>query len=140
MNTDFASTLADVLNTREFDRFDAMFAADFINHNELPSPGRDGFKQFWAGMVAGIPDLHVTLEDVLVDGSEVAARYTVRGTHQGTFLGLAPTGRTIEMKTMEVWRFADDRVVEHWDSVNTLEVLQQLEILPSTGELFANRG
>lgn len=139
MNTDFARALADVLNTREFDRFDRMFAADFINHNELPGPGRDGFKQFWAGMVAGLPDLHVTLEDALASGDEVTARYTVRGTHQGTFLGLQPTGRTIEMKTMEIWRFENDLVVEHWDSVNTLEVLQQLQVLPSNQELFATQ-
>lgn len=137
MNTDFARALADVLNTREFDRFDDMFAVDFINHNELPGPGLAGFKQFWAGMVVGLPDLHVTLEDALASGDEVTARYTVRGTHQGTFLGLQPTGRTIEMKTMEIWRFEDDLVVEHWDSVNTLEVLQQLQVLPSNHELFA---
>lgn len=137
MTPDFAATLADVLNTREFDRFDAMFAVDFINHNELPGPGLVGFKQFWAGMATGLPDLHVTLEDTLAQGEEATARYTVRGTHRGTFLGLAATGRAIEMKTMEIWRFENDLVVEHWDSVNTLEVLQQLEVLPSNQVLFA---
>lgn len=139
MTPDFAAKLADVLNTREFDRFDGMFAADFINHNELPGPGRDGFKAFWAGMVAGLPDLHVTLEDVIASGDEISARYTVRGTHQGTFLGLQPTGKRIEMKTMEIWRFENDVVVEHWDSVNTLEVLQQLGVLPGNQQLFAAR-
>ena len=137
MTSDFAAELAAVLNTREFDRFDGMFAADFINHNELPGPGLAGFKQFWAGMVAGLPDLDVTLEDSLAAGDEATARYTVRGTHRGTFLGLPPTDKAIEMKTMEIWRFENDLVVEHWDSVNTLEVLQQLGVLPSLQELLA---
>ena len=137
MTPDFAATLADVINTREFDRFDGMFAAGFVNHNELPGPGLAGFKQFWSGMVVGLPDLHVTLEDALANGDEATARYTVRGTHRGTFLGLAPTGKAIEMKTMEIWRFAGGLVVEHWDSVNTLEVLQQLGILPLNQVLFA---
>jgi steroid delta-isomerase-like uncharacterized protein len=137
--TDFAGTMADVLNTRDFDRFDDMFAIDFVNHNELAPSGRDGFKQFWAGMLSGLPDLRVTLEDALSADDETSARYTLRGTHRGTLLGLAPTGRAIEMKTMEFWRFEDGLVVEHWDSVNTLEVLQQLDVLPSHEALFAAR-
>ena len=127
----FAADLAEVFNSRDFDRLEAMFAADFINHNPLPGPGVEGFKAFWAMMATGLPDLEITLDDSIEGEHETAARYTVRGTHRGAFLGLEPTGRRIEMKTMEFWRFENGMVVEHWDSVNTLEVLQQLQVLPA---------
>ena len=132
----FAADLADVLNSRELDRFDGMFAPDFTNHNELAPTGTAGFKQFWTAMIGGLPDLGVTLEDVLASGDEVSARDTLRVTHRGAFMGLPATGRPVELKTMEFWRFENGLVVEHWDSVNTFEVLQQLGVLPSTRELF----
>src|SRR4051812_40777206 len=103
----FAADLADALNSRELDRFDHMFAPDFTNHNPIPGPGVEGFKAFWGAMIAGMPDLHVTLEDTVVGDPVTAARYTLRGTHEGTFLGLAPTNRQVEMQTMEFWRFED---------------------------------
>ena len=137
MDTHFAARLAEVLNSREFERFNGMFAEDFVNHQELAPKGLQGFKQFWSGMTTGLPDLHATLEDSLVASDRIAARYTLRGTHRSSFLGLEATNRRIEMKTFEIWRFEEDLVVEHWDSVNTLEVLQQLGVLPGNQELFA---
>ena len=59
-------------------------------------------------------------------GSLVAARYHWEGTHKGTFLGIPPTGRRIVVRGMDFYRFADGRIVEHWDNVDEFGMLSQL--------------
>ena len=63
---------------------------------------------FWAAF----PDSSLTLEDVLAEGGEVAARYVVHGTHQGKFMGIAPTGKQITRTGITILRFRDSKCVE----------------------------
>ena len=70
------------------------------------------------------------MEDALVAGDRVVGRYTYRATHQGTFLGIPPTGKQITMRSIDIWRVRDSVFVEHWDELNLLEVMQQLGVIP----------
>jgi predicted ester cyclase len=75
-----------------------------------------------------VPDLEVTAEDVFVsaDGTRVVGRYRYEGTHTGNLLGYSPTGNPFSMRSIDIWRVEDGRVVEHWDELNTLEVFIQI--------------
>ena len=51
-------------------------------------------------MRGGFPDIQWTLEEIVAEGDKVAARFTMRGTHRGTFFGVPPTGKTISVQAM----------------------------------------
>jgi len=78
-------------------------------------------------MVA-FPDLRVTLEDVIPAGDKVVVRWTDRGTHQGEFLGVAPTGRRVTTTGITIFRFAGGKVVEQWTNWDTLSLMSQLGV------------
>jgi len=113
--------------------FDAFIADDYANHNALAAPGRAGVKAFFAGFLDAFPDPRVTVEDARADGDTVVGRYTYRGTHRGTFLGIPATGQAITMRSIDIWRVRDGLFVEHWDERNTLEVFRQLGVIPPRG-------
>ncbi len=128
-----AVSFAETLNNGDVDRFDAFITEDYVNHNAFVAPGRAGVKAFFAGFLAAFPDLHVTVEDARADGDTVVGRYTYRGTHRGTFLGIPATGHAVTMRSIDIWRVRDGLFVEHWDELNTLEVFQQLDVIPPLG-------
>ena len=58
--------------------------------------------------------MRVTVEDLVAEGDRVAARVTMRGTHQRVFQGLARTGKRVEVRAMDMFRISDGKIVEHW--------------------------
>lgn len=95
---------------------DEVLAADWVG---LPlAPGQ---QQGPAGMAAQIalfrhamPDYSVEHQDIVVQGDRVAVRNTVSGSHQGAFMGHEPTGKRIEMRTMDLHQVRDGRIVATW--------------------------
>ena len=71
------------------------------------------------------------MDDLIGAGERVAGRFTYRATHRGPFYGIAPTGRPIEMRSIDIWRVQDGEFAEHWDELNYLEVFQQLGVIPA---------
>jgi predicted ester cyclase len=76
-------------------------------------PGPDFLAQFWSGF----PDLRSHEDALLGDGDLVTIRWTITGTHTGTFFGIAPTGSTIQVSGMDILRVASGKLVEHWGGV-----------------------
>lgn len=128
-----AGKFAETLNTQNVDLFDTYIANDYVNHNPFVAPGLQGVKEFFAGWLVAFPDTIVTMEDAFVSGDKVVGRYTYRATHRGTFWGIPPTGKQITMRSIDIWRVQNDVFVEHWDELNTLEVMQQLGVFPPMG-------
>jgi len=119
----------EMLNTHNPDLVDSFVATDYRNHNAFVDDGREANRQFWAGFFAALPDLTATMEDLIVSGDRVVGRFVYRGTHLGEFMGLPPSGRPVEMRSIDIWRVADGLFVEHWDELNTLEFFQQIGAL-----------
>ena len=80
-----------------------------------------------------VPDLTYTVEDQIAEGDKVVTRYTVSGTHQGEFFGVAPTGKRITMSGIMVDRLEDGKMVEEWPEYDLLGVMQQLGAVPAPG-------
>ena len=102
--------------TGDTSTYAAILADDWVDVPLAP-----GQQQGPAGMGAQIalfrqamPDYDVTHEDLVVAGDRVAVRNTVSGTHQGAFMGHQPTGRRIEMRTMDLHQVRDGRIVTTW--------------------------
>jgi len=88
--------------------------------------GRDTYVAIVAANRVAFPDLVWTVEDMVSDGDTVAVRYTMRGTHQGPFAGVSPTGRAVVAQSMAFYRLVDGKIVEERAQLDMLGVLQQL--------------
>ena len=81
------------------------------------------------------PDLHVTLEAEFADGNYVFHRGYVTGTHQGEWQGIAPTGKQVKMKTLDIWRVANGKAVENWVQMDMLGLVQQPGVVPTPADI-----
>ena len=94
------------------------------------APGQEQGPHGMAAQIAAfrraMPDYDVTHEDLVVGGDRVAVRNTVSGTHRGAFLGHPPTGRRIEMRTMDIHQVRDDRIVVTWHLEDFAGLMAQL--------------
>lgn len=111
---------------------DELMAAHYARHMAISASPltREGQKQRILGFRRAFPDLHLTIEDMLAEGEKVSFRLTLRGTHQGEFMRVPPTGKQIEVGAVDVARFEDGKVVEQWGQTDMLGLLQQLGALP----------
>ena len=99
-----------------------------------PAPlDSDAWTRFLAGFVEGFPDLQLTVEDAVAEGDLVAQRVHFAGTHTGEFQGLPPTHRKVEFSGLELNRFVDGQVAEHWFQLDSLMLLQQLGLVVVPG-------
>jgi predicted ester cyclase len=99
-----------------------------------PAPlDSEAWTRFLAGFVEGFPDLQITVEDAVAEGDLVAQRVHFEGTHTGEFQGLPPTNRKVSFSGLELNRFVDGQVAEHWFQLDALTLLQQLGLVVVPG-------
>lgn len=120
----------DVFNARDDAAEADVRAPDYVAHAPSslePAPlNSETWARFLAGFVEGFPDLRLTVDDAVGEGDLVAQRVHFEGTHTGVFQGLPPTQKTVSFSGLELNRFADGKVVEHWFQLDALGLLQQL--------------
>ena len=107
---------------------DEVFSVDTIDHNPQPGqgPGIDGVKMIIGQYHAVFPDLHVTNDDMLVEGNRGTLRWSATGTHEGDQLGIPATHRTVRPTGIDIVRIEHGQVVERWGESNRLDMMQQL--------------
>ena len=120
-----------------------VLAPDYVAHAPAslePAPlDREAWASFLDGFVEGFPDLRLTVEDSVAEGDLVAQRVHFAGTHTGVFQGLPPTHRKVEFSGLELNRFVDGRVAEHWFQLDALGLLQQLGLAVVPGPRLVPR-
>jgi predicted ester cyclase len=130
---------SDVVSTGNLDLADQYITVDRPDHDPNLPPelqrGRDGFKRAIALFRAGFPDLKVASEFMVADGDKVTSYGTVAGTHNGTFLGFAPTHKTFQLHSIEIVRFdAAGLIAEHWGGFDIAELRAQLGLPSPDGD------
>jgi steroid delta-isomerase-like uncharacterized protein len=125
----------EVINGRNLDLIDELLSDDFVEHEEFPGipPTRDGVKQIFETFYAAFPDIHFRVDDLLAEGDLVAARVTITGTHEGEFMGVPATGRSVEITAMDLVSFEDGKGTAHWGVGDMVSLLQQLGAMPAPG-------
>jgi steroid delta-isomerase-like uncharacterized protein len=125
-----------IFNQQQVDRADELVAADYLDHAALPgqAPGLQGARKKWAMYLAGIPDLRVSIEDLVAEGDKVAVRRSYEGTHQGELLGVPPTGKHVQIGGISIFRLAQGKITEQWEQLDRLALMQQLGVLPTPGQ------
>jgi steroid delta-isomerase-like uncharacterized protein len=128
-----ADLYVEMLNTHDPELVDHFVAEDYVNHNAFVADGREANRQFWTAFFTGLPDVKVTMEDLIISGDRVVGRFVYRGTHTGDLLGIPASGRPVEMRSIDIWRVAGGLFTEHWDELNLMQVFQQVGALPALG-------
>lgn len=116
------------INSGKLYEFSDLMTLDVKDHDPAPDQGEgpEGFIVFFTKFREAFPDLKVAVETMVADEEQVAIAYTVTGTHQGPFHGLAATGKEIKARGVQIARFQDGRITERWGSSDELGVLKQL--------------
>ncbi len=135
---------AEKINSGDLDAgVDQLFAQDAVDHDPAPGqgPGRDGFRTFFRTLGAAFPDAHIEPAHMVADDEHVVIAYTLTGTHEGEFQGIAATGRKIEVRGVQIGRFENAQIVERWGSTDELAIMSQLGAEPkqSLGDKMAGK-
>ena len=122
-------------NKGNLDFVDKNFSSDFVGHGTFHGQptNRDGVKSVISTIRNAIPDLNITIEDMLAEGTKVASRWVTKGTHKGDLMGAKPTGNKISVSETAVFRVKDGKVVEAWANRDDLGFLQQVGLIPPLG-------
>ena len=113
---------------------DAICALDFVWHGANMPPmmpqGPEGAHWFAALIRSAFSDIRISRDDTIAEGDRVVDRWTFRGTHTGEFLGIPATGKTVTVTGIDIFRIANGRLAELWQSWDQLGMLQQLGAIP----------
>jgi steroid delta-isomerase-like uncharacterized protein len=131
----FRRYVEEVGNEGNLDLVDEIFS-DYASHQpdgSVLERGPEDVKRFMGEFRSAFPDFHTTIEDQIAEDDKMVTRWTMRGTHEGEFRGIAPTGRQISVTGIGIFRFSDGKVVESWDNFDQLGMMQQLGAVPPPG-------
>jgi steroid delta-isomerase-like uncharacterized protein len=95
---------------------DEVLSPRFTSH-DWPNDGRTGpqaFRDYYAAIRSAVPDARYEVDDLIAEGDKVVVRWTLLGTHEGAFGGIAATGRPIALKGIAIYRVDDGKLMERW--------------------------
>lgn len=121
------------VNTRNLAALEAVVAADVIDHDPTPNqpPGVAGMKAALVDFyLAAFSTIQIEVEHVWVAGDYVIARQVARSIHDGAFLGIPATGKPVEIRSHDIARIKDGRIVEFWHVEDFLNTLFQIGAFP----------
>jgi steroid delta-isomerase-like uncharacterized protein len=124
---------SEVMNEGNEDVIDELCAENFVDHDPLPGtgPDRQGIHDFVKLIRSAFPDLETTVDEMIVEGDRIAVRSTFRGTHEGDFMGIAATGKKVEVSNYDFVRFENDQAAEHWGTIDSAALMEQLGAVPA---------
>jgi len=107
---------------------DEHLADDFVNHDPPIGvlPDAEGMRTAGAMFRQAFPDWHSELHELIGEGDLVVERFTASGTHRGELLGVSATGKTVQLRGINIFRLRNGRITERWGRLDELGLLQQL--------------
>ncbi|HKV59668.1 MAG TPA: ester cyclase [Ktedonobacteraceae bacterium] len=116
---------------RNVDILDELMAPNYARY--LPGQDkpldREAQKKRIAGFFTAMPDLVFLVEDLFAEEDRVVFRVMIRGTHDGTFLGVAPTGKQLTVTAIDIARLENGKIVDHWGQMDMAGLMQQLDLI-----------
>ena len=104
-----------------WNRGDPALAVEFFAQPE-------GVERFASQFLLSFPDLQHTVERIIEEGDLVVARFSAQGTHSGSWLNFAPTGKSIHYTGVTWARIAGHKIIEHqtwWDKAGLIEQMEE---------------
>ena len=125
----------DAMNTNDAEiiskAIDELVEPDALVRTPLPiaATGAQALKVVFATLQRAYPDIHVTVEDLIAEGDKVVGRNSVTGTHQGEYMGIPPTGKSVTYNEIFIFRFVNARIAETWGVVDVFSQRRQLGVI-----------
>jgi steroid delta-isomerase-like uncharacterized protein len=95
----------------------------------VEATGAKAIKEVFARLHRAFPDLHIAVEELIAEGDKVVSRNLVTGTHQGEYMGVPGTGKSVAYNEIFICRFVNGRIAETWGIVDVLSQMQQLGVI-----------
>jgi hypothetical protein len=122
----------DGINGRNRAVLNELIDPAYVNYSmPMPSPGPEGLRQVVDGFFEAFPDMRVTVEDIVAENDKAATRGSMTGTQKGTFMGVPPTGKTINIGYLDIWKAQNGRFIENWVRLDLFSALIQLGAIPA---------
>ena len=110
---------------------DDLASPDFVEHQYgFVPPNASSVKRAITSLHFAFPDFSMTVEELVSNGDKVWGRMTARGTHKGQLGPMPPTGKRIEITVIDIMRFKDGKLIEHWGVPDRFAMMEQLGLKP----------
>ena len=126
--------IEEVINQNNMSLGEAIMAADIIEHEELPPgipTGIEGTKIMFTMLHSAFPDFKATIHDLIAEDDKVVVYMTWNGTQHGEWMGMPPSGKSMSIGVMDIFRVTDGKLVEHWGLMDSMKMMQQLGAMPA---------
>ncbi len=123
----------EAFNRGDFTEIDHIIGNHYIEHEALPpriKSDREGIKEYMHLLRDSFPDVIFEVRDIIAEGDKVWAHVVMKGTQRRDFQGIPATGKQVEVKMVDIFRFSGTSVVEHWSVTEQLSLMQQLGMVP----------
>ena len=122
----------EVMANHDFDALDDLMDEDVTFSDPLMEiEGRDEYKELMRGRFSALPDTDTTVHAMVAEDDLVVVHFSYRGTHEGAFQGIEPTGNEVEGTAVMIDRFTDGKIVERIEEFDTRSWFRQLGVDPS---------
>jgi len=126
----FRRVIEEGFNKGNVDALDDCFTLGYVEHQfDLP-PTLEEFKGSIRHLRNTFGDFSLTIEDIIAGGNMVWARMTGRGINSQPFMGRPPTGKPFTMTVVDICRFENGKIVDHWGVPDRFHLIVQLGLLP----------
>jgi steroid delta-isomerase-like uncharacterized protein len=116
-----------LVNQQNPDAIDELYTPNFVWHEpDEDIQGPEEARQFLGMYLSAFPDMRVSVEDEIAEDDKVVTRWTIRGTHRGELMGMAPTDEQVEIKGITIHRIEGGKIAEEWERYDNLGVMQRL--------------
>lgn len=125
----FTEIITRAFNEQKFDVLEKYFDPVYVEHQFGLKPTLQGLQEDIESLHRSFPDFKLTIEETIIDGDKLWARMTARGTNTGGFMG-PPNGKSFLASVVDIIRFKDGRIIDHWGVPDRFAIIAQLGMLP----------
>lgn len=123
----FARVLKEGFNAGNVSALDPLFHTQFVEHQTGSQvPGLEGLKMRIQHLRRAMPDLHLDIVDTITEGDKICFVLDGTGTHLGAFGPLPASGKTLTLSVIDICRFEDGQIIEHWGIPDRMSIVEQI--------------
>ncbi len=124
----------DIFQEGRMEVADEILSTDFVNHFPGNPPemrrGPEGVKRLAEAIRGAFPDAKITHHETITEGDKVTLRWSMTGTQDGEMFGVPPTGKSVNITGIDIFRIASGKIVEMWQNWDQMGMMQQLGVIP----------
>lgn len=113
-------------NDKNFSAVMQLLSADYIDHSPAGSSSPEAAVDTLKQVTAAFPDLHAEILDLVEENNKVVGRFLFTGTHNGDYMGIPATGKSISFEAIEMFFLEDSKIIESWGYWPDSSILEQL--------------